>query len=250
MSNSESGVGCVSEVTLAISKAKNLQGGSLRALDSPDSDLSGHSNSFTVQSFNYPEEGNLNGNPESFQGPVLAEDLRIPIVGYEVMEERARFTVYKLRVELKGGDCWFVFRRYTDFVRLMTQLRRQKIPIAHLTLPRKKWLGDNFAPSFLEERIRGLQTFVNGLLGSSELLLAPCVREFFCLDEPPTLSDTVEESRAIFEALEDTIYQLRQQLREKEAALALETNLNNELRNNFQKLLQEAKLCSKCNEPI
>lgn len=95
MSNLESGVGCVSEVTLAISKAKNLQGGSVsvRALDSPDSDLSGHSNSFTVQSFNYPEEASSNGNPESFQGPLLAEDLRIPIVGYEVMEERARFTV-------------------------------------------------------------------------------------------------------------------------------------------------------------
>lgn len=99
-------------------------------------------------------------------------------------------------MEFKNGDCWFVFRRYTDFVRLLTQLRRQKAaPISHLALPRKKWLGDNFAPSFLEERIRGLQAFVNGLLNSPHLVSLPCVREFFCLDEPPALSDTVEESR-------------------------------------------------------
>ena len=103
--------------------------------------------------------------------------------------------VYKLRVEFKNGDCWFVFRRYTDFVRLYTQLRKQKTRISHLTLPRKKWLGDNFAPSFLEDRIRGLQSFVDGLLSTPELISSKCVREFFCLDEPPVLSDTVEESR-------------------------------------------------------
>lgn len=91
-----------------------------------------------------------------------------------------------------------MFRRYTDFVRLLAQLRRQKIPIAHLSLPRKKWLGDNFAPSFLEERIHGLQIFVNGILSSPVLIGVSCVREFFCLDEPPVLSDTAEESRVSF----------------------------------------------------
>lgn len=88
-----------------------------------------------------------------------------------------------------------MFRRYTDFVRLLAQLKRQKVPIAHLSLPRKKWLGDNFAPSFLEGRICGLQTFVNGILSSPILIGVSCVREFFCLDEPPVLSDTAEESR-------------------------------------------------------
>lgn len=102
-------------------------------------------------------------------------------------------------MELKTGDCWFVFRRYTDFVRLLAQLKRQKVPLAHLSLPRKKWLGDNFAPSFLEERIHGLQAFVNGILSSPILIGVSCVREFFCLDEPPVLSDTAEESRVSFE---------------------------------------------------
>ncbi|EFN80236.1 Sorting nexin-16 [Harpegnathos saltator] len=236
MSNSETGMGCISEVTLAISKARSSQAGTVRVLDSPDSDGSGRSNSFTIQQFDYPNDNNANSN--ILQSPLTNEDLRIPIVGYEIMEERARFTVYKLRVELKNGDCWFVFRRYTDFVRLLAQLRRQKLPIAHLSLPRKKWLGDNFAPSFLEQRILGLQTFVNGILSSPILIGVSCVREFFCLDEPPVLSDTAEESRAIFEALEDTIYHLRQQLRERDTALASEKALCNEFRKKLHRILR------------
>ncbi|KYN04317.1 PREDICTED: sorting nexin-16 [Cyphomyrmex costatus] len=242
MSNSDAGVGCISEVTLAISKARNSQ--AVRVLDSPNSDGSGHSNSFTVQRFNYTT--NNSNNSDILQLPLTSDDLRIPIVGYEIMEERARFTVYKLRVELKNGDCWFVFRRYTDFVRLLAQLKRQKVPIAHLALPRKKWLGDNFAPSFLEERICGLQTFVNGILSSPLLIGVSCVREFFCLDEPPVLSDTAEESRAIFEALEDTIYNLRQQLRERDAALASEKTLCNEFRKKLHQIFSERQTCSKC----
>lgn len=91
MSTSESGVGCISEVTLAISKARGSQSGNVRILDSPDSDGSGHSNSFTVQRFNYPD--NDNANPGILHPPLTSDDLRIPIVGYEIMEERARFTV-------------------------------------------------------------------------------------------------------------------------------------------------------------
>ncbi|XP_012526607.1 sorting nexin-16 [Monomorium pharaonis] len=244
MSNSETGVGCISEVTLAIGKARSSQAGTMRVPDSPDSDGSGQSISYTVQRFNYTNDSNANSS--ILQSPLTSDDLRIPIIGYEIMEERARFTVYKLRVELKNGDCWFVFRRYTDFVRLLAQLKRQKVPIAHLALPRKKWLGDNFAPSFLEERICGLQTFVNGILSSPLLIGVSCVREFFCLDDPPILSDTAEESRAIFEALQDTIYNLRQQLRECDTALASEKALCNEFRKKLHQILSERQTCSKC----
>lgn len=244
MSSSDTGVGCISEVTLAISKARGSQTGGVRAIDSPDSDGSEHSNSFTVRRFDYSDTGTTAS--DILRESLSNNEFRIPIVGYEVMEERARFTVYKLRVELKTGDCWFVFRRYTDFVRLFTQLRRQKATVSHLSLPRKKWLGDNFAPSFLEERIRGLQSFVNGILNDETLIGLPCVREFFCLDEPPALSDTAEESRAIFEALEDTIYHLRQQLRERDAALAAERNLCNEFRKKLHQVFTERQPCSKC----
>lgn len=90
MSDSKAGVECINEVTLAISKARDSQAGTMRVLDSPDSDESGHSNSFTVQRFNY-SDSNMDTN--ILQSPLTSKDLRIPIVGYEVMEERARFTV-------------------------------------------------------------------------------------------------------------------------------------------------------------
>ncbi|RMC15225.1 hypothetical protein DUI87_07409 [Hirundo rustica rustica] len=40
------------------------------------------------------------------------------ILGYEVMEERAKFTVYKILVKRSPEESWVVFRRYTDFSRL------------------------------------------------------------------------------------------------------------------------------------
>lgn len=156
----------------------------------------------------------------SFEANVSpSESLQVPIVGYEVMEQRARFTVYKLRIENKArSDCWFVFRRYTDFVRIHAKLKNE-FPHIDISLPRKRWFGDNFNRGFIEERISGLQKLINSIVASSELMNTPSVRDFFCLDEPPIYSDCVEESRAIFEALEDTIYNLRQQVREKTAEL-------------------------------
>lgn len=121
--------------------------------------------------------------------------LRIPIIGYEVMEERARFTVYKLRVENpQTNDCWLVLRRYTDFVRLNTKLK-QSFPHLILNLPRKKIFGDNFNSVFLDNRIQGLQMFVNSIMSKEELRKCQLVREFFCLDEPPSYSESMEECR-------------------------------------------------------
>lgn len=102
---------------------------------------------------------------EEREGENLHESLAVPIVGYEVMEQRARFTVsahalwykyeyvlctrlrlltrvysqliehdnvvfvqcrrkflsfqiFKVQVQKNEFDSWFIFRRYTDFVRL------------------------------------------------------------------------------------------------------------------------------------
>ncbi|XP_059476279.1 sorting nexin-16 [Neocloeon triangulifer] len=173
---------------------------------------------------------------------------RCPIIGHEVMEERARFTVYKLRVEnLATGDCWFVFRRYTDFVRLYNKLKTD-FPDVELPLPRKRWFGDNFNPSFIHERTLGLQQFVNSIFKKEQLQLSMALREFFCLDEPPTAADGMDESRAALEALMDTLQQTRLELVEKELMLhtmkeALDhTTLENE------QLKQRLRNCSECSK--
>jgi PX domain len=156
------------------------------------------------------------------------------------------------------GDCWFVFRRYTDFVRLYNRVRiigvsedkiyktrfqlKTDFPDLELPLPRKRWFGDNFNPSFIHERTMGLQQFIDYMFKKDQLQLSMALREFFCLDEPPTAADGMDESRVkktkailgdhvlirvyfvfdpqvALEALMDTLQQTRLELVEKELML-------------------------------
>lgn len=187
-----------------------------------------------------------------------SENIRIPIVGYEVMEERARFTVrihhllmiiliilmiiflfsfrqvYKLRVENPfTNDCWLVLRRYTDFQRLNNKLKSTFPQLPPLILPRKKLFGDNFSSLFLSNRVQGLQMFINTIMANEMLRNSQIVRDFFCLDEPPTYSESMEECRAIFEAQEETIAHLKMQLRAKDdVIMTLQQQLSNEMEQN------------------
>lgn len=143
----------------------------------------------------------------------------VPIIGYEVMEERERFTVYKLRIENSlTRDCWLVLRRYTDFVRLNIKLR-SVFPQVTLQLPKKKIFGDNFSNDFLENRKHGLQFYINSIMNNVILRNHEIVKEFFCLDEPPTYSDNMEECKSIFEAQEETISHLKFQLESRNSTI-------------------------------
>ncbi|KAH8297442.1 hypothetical protein KR044_011861 [Drosophila immigrans] len=181
--------------------------------------------------------------------------LRVPIIGYEVMEERARFTVYKLRVENPDtNDCWLVMRRYTDFVRLNGKLK-QAFPHLNLLLPRKKLFGDNFNAVFLDNRVQGLQMFVNSIMMKEQLRKSKLVREFFCLDEPPSYSESMEECRAIFEAQEETIAHLKLQIQSKnDLILSLQQKLREEmiekeqLREDLKNVNLDCSHCSSAND--
>jgi sorting nexin-16 len=56
-------------------------------------------------------------------------------------------------------------------------------------------LKNNFDPIFLEERVSGLQTFVNAILAEPSLITSQEIQDFFCLNEPPIYSESNEESR-------------------------------------------------------
>ncbi|XP_056635878.1 sorting nexin-16 [Diorhabda sublineata] len=196
------------------------------------------------------EEENGNGDTSIPNGHIISSNIQIPIVGYEIMEERARFTVYKLKVENKlTGGFWYVFRRYTDFVRLCNRLKNRYQDIVQ-HLPRKRWLKNNFDPIFLEERVNGLQTLVNAILNVPELIGSQEIQDFFCLNEPPVYSETSEETKAIFEALEDTISELKQQIREKDTSIdSLEMKLHSLVteNDNLRKLISNSMMsCQKC----
>lgn len=167
----------------------------------------------------------------------LNEGIQIPIVGYEVMEERARFTIYKLKVEDPSTkQSWLVFRRYTDFVRLYSRLKSENINI-NLPLPSKRWFRDNFEPAFLEERVRGLQTFVNAVL--RRMSSNKIVRDFFCIDEPPQEFNYQPEAQAVYGALEDSICSLKTQLKQKDTTILY-------LQQRVAKLEQIMSKCSNC----
>lgn len=99
-------------------------------------------------------------------------------------------------------------------------------PNVSLALPKKKWFGNNFSSGFIDTRIAGLQTFINTILSNSEMRKCLTVREFFCLDDPPIYSESMEECKAIFEAQEETIAHLKMQLKAKDDVIS---NLSNEL---------------------
>lgn len=185
--------------------------------------------SILYSSRNYDVQSNI----PSFQSNINTMDLscysmitdsnqiKVPIVGYEIADERSRFTIFKLRIEnYENNNFWLVLRRFTDFTRLQMKLKTL-FPQVNLALPKKKWFGNNFSSAFLDSRIAGLQVFINTILGNTEMRKSPAVREFFCLDEPPMFSNEIsEDCRMIVESQNETIAHLQMQLRAKDEVIA------------------------------
>ncbi|XP_036375249.1 sorting nexin-16-like [Megalops cyprinoides] len=175
-----------------------------------------------------PSRGRLNGADSSAeysgcpsprddpQGSSWEERPITPtLLGYEVMEERAKFTVYKILVRKSQEESWVVFRRYTDFSRLHDKLK-DMFPGFRFSLPPKRFFKDNYNTEFLADRQLGLQVFLQNLVARKEIATSLVVREFLCLDEPPGPFDSLEESRAFCETLEETNYRLQKELVEKQ----------------------------------
>lgn len=148
------------------------------------------------------------------------EEVRVPIVGYEIMEKRAKFTVFKIKVQRTEGDNWFVFRRYTDFVTLNERVKK-RFPGLSLSLPPKRWFKDNYDKNFLEDRLLGLQAFVDNCTSHKDICNSRPVREFFCFDDPPGPHDSIEESRAYCYSLEDSVSSSRSIIDAKDREIEL-----------------------------
>ncbi|XP_064598972.1 sorting nexin-16-like isoform X2 [Liolophura sinensis] len=154
------------------------------------------------------DDGSLQGSAGNLQQVLLEQsgerggcvvqvldpsEIQVPIRGYEIMEQRARFTLAIL------------------------------FPGFRLALPPKKWFGDNFDPNFLEDRTLGLQAFINNITGHKDVCNSPPVRDFFCFDDPPGPHDSLEESRSLCEALEEQLYNTKKLLQERDAEISILT---------------------------
>ncbi|KAI7809602.1 putative sorting nexin-16-like [Triplophysa rosa] len=115
----------------------------------------------------------------------------VTLLGYKVMEEKTKFTVYKILVECAPDQSWFIFRRYTDFSQLHDKLK-EMFPVFNFSLPPKRWFN-NFSAEFLEERRLGLQDCLQNLVANKDVLNSEVVREFLCLDEPRSAFDSLEK---------------------------------------------------------
>ncbi|KAF6101200.1 sorting nexin 16 [Phyllostomus discolor] len=139
------------------------------------------------------------------------------ILGYEVMEERAKFTL------------------------------KEMFPGFRLALPPKRWFKDNYNADFLEDRQLGLQAFLQNLVAHKDIAQCLAVREFLCLDDPPGPFDSLEESRAFCETLEETNYRFQKELFEKQKEVESLKKLLSEKQLHIEML--EKRIRALCLEP-
>ncbi|PFX31368.1 kinesin-related protein 1-like [Stylophora pistillata] len=146
------------------------------------------------------------------------------ILGKETLEQREKFTLYKIEVN-NGQKSWIIYRRYGDFVLLNKKLRRL-FPEFRLHLPGKRFFKDNFDEGFIDKRQRGLEVFTNNLFGHRNLVLSDPVQRFYRLNNPPQPSENLEACQDYCQSLEHTLADLRQQLRDQTTELnSLKTEL-------------------------
>lgn len=86
-------------------------------------------------------------------------------------------TEYVLQVSM-SGKTWQCQRRYRQFDELHSTLKRANKSIPIPSLPEKKWFG-NMRPNFVQERLAGLQTYVDKLLLDSRWASMHILRAFF-----------------------------------------------------------------------
>lgn len=139
------------------------------------------------------------------------------ILGIETLEQRDKFTLYKIEVN-NGSKTWIIYRRYKDFVLLNKKLRRL-YPQFRLNLPAKRFFKDNFAKDFIERRQSGLEEFTRNLFCHRNLVLSDPVQRFYRLINPPQPSESLEASLNYCQSLERALAELRQQHRDLSAEL-------------------------------
>ncbi|XP_047444476.1 sorting nexin-16-like [Mugil cephalus] len=178
-------------------------------------------------------EGNYVENWE--ERPITPE-----LMGHEILEERAKFTVYKILVTGSQGDSWVIFRRYTDFCSLNDKLK-DLFPGVRLALPHKRWFRDNYDEEFLEERQIGLQNFLQNLTLHKDVIRSKAVRRFLRLVDRPCLFDSLEESRAFCETLDETNHRLQRELLEKQREADTLKKMVEEAENRYDLLVKKVK---------
>lgn len=104
------------------------------------------------------------------------------VVSAQVMDGASKkYAVYHVVVK-DAGRQWSVYRRYTEFCRLHTALKKLQINGLNLKLPGKRLFGSNFDPTFLKSRCDGLTDYLKLIINDERLVSMRELKEFLLLD--------------------------------------------------------------------
>eukprot|EP00126_Sphaerothecum_destruens_P002514 Sdes_comp15943_c0_seq1m5086 len=93
-----------------------------------------------------------------------------------IKEIPEKHTVFQIKV-ISFETHWIIHRRYNDFYYLFQQLKIN-FPGENLQIPKKRYFGNNFDPSFINDRKAGLFSFICAILEHPHLSRSILVRNF------------------------------------------------------------------------
>ncbi|XP_029970979.1 sorting nexin-16-like, partial [Salarias fasciatus] len=102
-------------------------------------------------------------------------------------------------------------------------------------------LRNSYGKEFLEERLSRLQAFLQELTSHQDVIRSEAVRRFLCLDDPPSPFDSLEESRAFCETLEEMNHHLQRELLEKQSQTDMLKKTLKEREKTIKLLLKKAQ---------
>ena len=87
----------------------------------------------------------------------------VRVTGSEIVKEKSPFVLYAMQIN-SGVNIWEIKRRYTDFVYLHQQLKKAFQETKLPTLPPKKFIGSSLDQSFIDQRGKALQEYMQALV--------------------------------------------------------------------------------------
>lgn len=138
-------------------------------------------------------------DPPQLQAGKPGHSTSVSISDSETRVEHKRYTAYKIVVITKQRS-WIVFRRYNEFVALAQEVKKHfgDLPAK---LPGKRFIRNNFDPSFIKERKVKLNDFIQRIMGDPEMMQFPPIRDFLSMDDTRAVQvydfDPVDEQQSV-----------------------------------------------------
>ncbi|KAK7945816.1 hypothetical protein WMY93_001544 [Mugilogobius chulae] len=161
------------------------------------------------------------------------------VLGYKILQERTKFTVYKILVN-DSKESWIIFRSYTDFRKLNNKLK-DLFPGRSLPFPSKSRFKNKFEGDFLKMRQSQLQLFLEKLTLHKDMYHCDVVRNFMHLVNSPDLFESLDESRAFCESLEEMNHRLQRALSDKQREVEVLKQTLERRQNHLEHLMKKVK---------